>query len=59
MALKECFKKEQKHFPHIKVKSLKEFMVKKAKLSFTNTVSYNRLFQDLSDPDDDQKINLK
>ena len=34
-------------------------MVFKAKLSFKDTVSYNRLFSDLADPNDEDKINLK
>ena len=42
--LKYIFIDEVKRFPYISIKRLKEEMVTKAKMSFKDTVSYNRLF---------------
>jgi len=38
---------------------LKRIMVQDAKLSFKDTVNYNRFFQDLADQEKDFKVNIK
>ena len=56
--LKFLFRESLPSFPYISTDRLKEAMVE-AGMSFKDTVSYNRLFQDLADPNDEDRINLK
>lgn len=60
--LKSLFNNQINTFPYIHVTSLKQLMVNEAKLSFDDTVAYNRLFTDLTCSSDDKvknMINLK
>lgn len=48
LTLKDCFTSQDKIYPQIALTSLKKLMVDEAKLSFKDTVAFNRLFSNLS-----------